>query len=361
MGSCKDRPGRWVFVRDNNTGRFWSPSYQPVTREPPSRCECRFGIGYTRILSVTRGIKAELLQFIPLGETVEIQTLALRNPSGGRTRRLSVFTHLEFINDTGEQDLVNIQCSGHLAQMDVDGSDPRILYVTTRFDGTRLLPFLAVSERPSGFETKCEQFIGDGSIECPQAVREGKVRCGLAGDDTAVGVFKIDVELPAGSEKIVHIVLRVVKDKAEASQEAHRWIGNDAGIREALEALKVYAAGLLEIFQCKMPDPEAGVTINTWNPYQCWINFQFSRSISGYATGLRRGMGTATRSKISWATCTWLPWPREVASWRPSAPCNFPDRYQKPSGRIQGREVGPHGWQEGEGRCSPRLGRQQSA
>jgi cellobiose phosphorylase len=292
LGSSKDRPGRWVFVRDNESGRFWSPSYQPVTREAPSRYECRHGIGYTRIRSLTRGIESELLSFIPLKETVEIQRLVLRNTNSKKARRLSVFTYREFINDTGEQDLANIQYSGHLANIDMDQADPRILYVTTSVFGDRPLPFLAVSEKPAGFDTKCETFLGDGSIEAPQVVVEGKTRGSLVGDDTAVGVFQIDVDLAPGEEKVIHIVLGVAKDKPEGAAKAKRWIGNDTAVLKALEDLKGYAVGLLETLQCGIPDPEAGVTINTWNPYQCWINFQFSRSISGYATGLRRSMGT---------------------------------------------------------------------
>ncbi|GAH78471.1 unnamed protein product, partial [marine sediment metagenome] len=59
-----------------------------------------------------------------------------------------------------------------------------------------------------------------------------------------------------------------------------------------LADLKEYAGELLATFQCAVPDPYAEVMLNTWNAYQCWINFQFSRSISGYAVGLRRCMGT---------------------------------------------------------------------
>jgi cellobiose phosphorylase len=292
LGSSKDRPGRWVYIRDNANGRFWSPSYQPVTREPPSRYECRHGIGYTRIRSVTRGVETEMLHFIPLGDRVEIQRIAMRNPSSTNTRRLSVFTYREFINDTGEQDLLNIQYSGHLAHADIDEGDPRIIHVKTGPPEGRPLPFLAVSEKPAGFDTKCETFIGAGSIEAPQAVAEGKTRGSLAGDDTAVGVFQIDVELSPGEERVIHVVLGMADGRKGAVESAHKWIGNDAGILHALGNLKEYAGGLLDAFNCKIPDPEAQVTINTWNPYQCWINFQFSRSISGYATGLRRSMGT---------------------------------------------------------------------
>ena len=101
-----------------------------------------------------------------------------------------------------------------------------------------------------------------------------------------------NVELAPGTEKVVHIILGVAKDKAECSALAKGWIGDEPKIQDALEALKSYAGAFLETFSCEIPDPEAEVSINTWNAYQCWVNFQFSRSISGYATGLKRSMGT---------------------------------------------------------------------
>ena len=293
IGCNKDRPGRWLYVRDNDTGRFWSPSYQPVTRARPAAYECRHGLGYTRIRSTYAGIASEMLFFIPLGEHVEVQRVVLRNKTD-RERHLSLFSYREFVNDSGFQDLTNIQYSGHLAHVDLDAEDNRILYVMTRQDGWRPLPFFAVSEPVSGFETKCDVFIGDGSIENPQAVREGKTTDTLVGDDTAVGVLKSDLTLAPGQEKVVHYILGVAPKptKDEAKAVITRWLGDDRKVLAALEELKAHAVGLVSALQVETPDEYASVMVNTWNAYQCWINFQFSRSISGYATGLGRSMGT---------------------------------------------------------------------
>ena len=66
-----DYGGRYLYLRDNGAGEFWSPSWQP-TRSKLDHYECRHGMGYTTIGSAYRGIEAKTCYFVPLGETLEI-------------------------------------------------------------------------------------------------------------------------------------------------------------------------------------------------------------------------------------------------------------------------------------------------
>ena len=61
-----DQPGRYVYLRDQETGAFWSVTWQPVRREPDAY-ECRHGAGYTRIATEHGGIASELLYFVAAG------------------------------------------------------------------------------------------------------------------------------------------------------------------------------------------------------------------------------------------------------------------------------------------------------
>jgi cellobiose phosphorylase len=291
VGCNKDRPGRWLYVRDNATGEFWAATHEPVARPVPDSYECRHGPGYTRITSTTAGITAELLHFVPLGETVEVQRVSVRN-DGDTARELSLFPYREFVNGDARSDLSNIQYSGHLAQASVDEHDDRVIWVDTNATHGRPQPFFAVSEPPAGFDTECAAFFGDGSPAVPQVVRDGVTTGSLAGDDTAVGVFQIDLTLRPGEERTIHLILGIADDRRAARQALARWLGDDGAVVAAFHRMRSWAVGLLGTLQCRLADPEAAVTLNTWNPYQCWVNFQFSRSISGHATGLGRSMGT---------------------------------------------------------------------
>ena len=55
----KDRPGRYLYIRDEETGAYWSPTWQPVMREL-SFYECRHGLGYTRITGVCEEVRTQI-------------------------------------------------------------------------------------------------------------------------------------------------------------------------------------------------------------------------------------------------------------------------------------------------------------
>jgi cellobiose phosphorylase len=57
-----DTGGRYLYVRDNATGAFWSPSWQP-TRTALDSYTCRHGLGYTIISSAYQGIATTALFF----------------------------------------------------------------------------------------------------------------------------------------------------------------------------------------------------------------------------------------------------------------------------------------------------------
>ncbi len=73
-----DYGGRYIYLRDDDTAEFWSPTWQPTRHELESYT-CRHGLGYTVIGSTCHGIKAEIRYFVPLGENLEIWQLSLTN------------------------------------------------------------------------------------------------------------------------------------------------------------------------------------------------------------------------------------------------------------------------------------------
>ena len=59
-----DSGGRYIYLRDNGSGEYWSPSWQP-TQRPLDSYECRHGLSYTDIQSSYQGIRAEIRYFVP--------------------------------------------------------------------------------------------------------------------------------------------------------------------------------------------------------------------------------------------------------------------------------------------------------
>ena len=68
-----DRPGRYIYIRDNETADYWSASWQPVGKSLDEyRSECRHGTGYTKMLADYAGIHSEALYYVPMDKEYEV-------------------------------------------------------------------------------------------------------------------------------------------------------------------------------------------------------------------------------------------------------------------------------------------------
>jgi len=106
-----DRPGHYVYLRDDETGEYWSVSWQPVGKDlAQAKYECRHGLSYSKFQCDYRDLHAEQTIFIPLGDDVELWDVRIRN-DGSTARSLSVFSYLEFSFHHIEIDNQNLQMS----------------------------------------------------------------------------------------------------------------------------------------------------------------------------------------------------------------------------------------------------------
>ena len=103
-----DRPGKYVYVKDRDTGEAWSLTWQPVGRGPSSAYRAAHGFGYTRAEAEVEGIASSVVFFVPVDDDREVWRAVLKNASG-RRRRLSVVGYVEFALGHALVDLIN-QC-----------------------------------------------------------------------------------------------------------------------------------------------------------------------------------------------------------------------------------------------------------
>ncbi len=102
-----DCGGRYIYLRDGESGRFWSPSWQP-TRHEASNYSCRHGLGYSVIGSDYEGIRAHTRYFVPLDENLEIWQTTVSNLRPAKAR-ISVFASIEFCLWDAQDDATNFQ------------------------------------------------------------------------------------------------------------------------------------------------------------------------------------------------------------------------------------------------------------
>lgn len=107
-----DQPGRYLYIRDNESEDYWSASWQPVGKDIDRyKSRCHHGMGYTRLTASYDGIRSEASYYVPLGKSYEVWGLSITNDSS-HTRSLTLTGYAEFTNHSNyEQDQVNLQYS----------------------------------------------------------------------------------------------------------------------------------------------------------------------------------------------------------------------------------------------------------
>lgn len=111
-----DKPGRYIYLRDDSNGDFWSASWQPVGKRDGYKSLCRHGLGYTTIEAEYEGIESHVTYYVPLNKDYEVWKLKLKNTSN-RNRDISIFGYAEFTNENDyEHDSINLQYSQFISR-----------------------------------------------------------------------------------------------------------------------------------------------------------------------------------------------------------------------------------------------------
>jgi cellobiose phosphorylase len=293
-----DSGGRYFYITEGKD--YWSPSYMPVKRELES-FECRHGLGYSKITGKRNGLKAELLFFVPLGHTAEVHQVTLTNESSAK-KSFKLFSFAEWCLWNAQDDSANFQRNFSTGEVEIEGST---LYHKTEYRERRDHYALYHVNAPiAGFDTDRESFFGlyNGFGE-PDVVAAGESKNSVASGWSPVASHCLAVELAPGETKTFVFTLgyvEVPKDKkwekpgvinkqpAKALIDA---FSTTAQVTAALAKLREHWNGLLGLYELSSKDEKLNRMVNIWNPYQCMVTFNMSRSASYFESGIGRGMG----------------------------------------------------------------------
>ncbi|HEX9042679.1 MAG TPA: hypothetical protein VF838_16970 [Trebonia sp.] len=295
-----DVGGRYLYLRDDATGEFWSPSWQP-TRTPLDEYECRHGLSYTTIRSARAGIAAQTLYFVPRGENLEVWRAAITNDRE-TTAQLSLFSLVEFALWDAQDDTTNFQRNYSTGEVEVvDG----VIYHKTEYRERRdHFAYFACSEPLAGFDTQREAFLGPyRGFHEPAGVERGKLSDSIAHGWSPHGAHHVKLTLEPGETKEVIFLLGYWENPRDAKFESlgvinksfvkpviEHWLKPQA-VREGFTDLKAYWDNMLSVLVADTPDADSNRMVSIWNAYQCLVTFNMSRSVSSYETGISRGMG----------------------------------------------------------------------
>ena len=293
-----DNGGRYFYINDG--GDCWSPSFMPIKKDLQFY-ECRHGIGYTSITGERNGISVNEKFFVPVNDACEIHRIKVKNTSNIK-KDIKLFSFVEFCLWDAQDDMLNYQRNLSTGEVEIEGS--AIYHKTEYRERRNHYAFYSVNTPIDGFETDRDSFLGAfNGFDSPDSVEEGKLKNTKASGWYPIASHMINVSLEIGEEKEFIFVLGYIenekdekfeslnvinKKKAKAMQEK---FSTPALCDSAFSELQAYWAKLLSVYTVKSNDEKLDRMVNIWNPYQCMVTFNMSRSASYYESGVGRGMG----------------------------------------------------------------------
>ncbi|UCD74812.1 MAG: hypothetical protein JSV91_13615 [Phycisphaerales bacterium] len=282
-----DRPGRYVYLRDDQTGEYWSVSWQPVGNDlDKAKYECRHGLSYSIFKCRYRGIEASQRVFIPLGDDVELWDVRIANKTR-RRRSISVFSYIEF-------SLHNVDLDNQDFQMGLyaSGASCRNGIIECDFHyAPGMQHFFASSFEPDSYDCVREEFIGPYRTETdPIAVERGKCSDSARLTGNHCGALHKRCRLKPGGE-IRLIFMLGMGPRKKIGTSIRRRYSSLANVDKAFARLRAYWDEKLSVLQCDTPHDGMNTMINVWNPYQAQTCATWSRFASFIEVGGRTGLG----------------------------------------------------------------------
>ena len=275
-----DSPHEVIYLRDEDSGTVWSATASPI-RVHGANYAARHGKGYSCFAHAAHGIELELLQYVPVDDSVKLSRLHLRNRSG-RARRLSITAYVEWAlgpNGTVPAPFV-------VTSIDA-GTGALFARNAWRAESGERIAFIDLG----GAQTSCTgdraEFLGrHGAVDRPAAVcgnapLSGRVGAGI----DPCGALQTRVELAADAEIEIVFLLGDAEShaQAEALVEKYRAADLDAVLRAATAQWEE----VLNTVQVRTPDRALDILLNDWLLYQTlacrvWARSAYYQSSGAY-------------------------------------------------------------------------------
>lgn len=293
-----DNGGRYFYVYDE--GDVWSHTWKPVKKDL-SFYECRHGMGYSKFVGERNNVRVSQLSFVPLEYNGEVHQITVKN-TGDTDKNIKLFSFIEFCLWDANDDATNFQRNFSTGEVEVKGS---VIYHKTEYKERRNhYSFYSVNSDIDGFDTDRDSFVGMyNGFEAPEAVMNGQATNSVASGWSPIASHQLNVSLKPGEEKTFIFILGYVENKEEEKWESKNVINKTKAeeminrfktsedVQKSFDELAAYWDELLGNYVLKSDDDKLNRMVNIWNPYQCMVTFNMSRSASYFESGIGRGMG----------------------------------------------------------------------
>lgn len=293
-GVPMDRPGHYVYLRDDESGDYWSVSWQPVGKPlDQAKYTCRHGMSYSVYECDYSDIFASQKMSVAMDDPVEIWDVRIKNNSD-RTRKLSVFSYLEFSFHQIAMDNQNFQMSMYASGSSYEDGiiECDLFYEEFGYQ------FFTADFTPDSYDCLRDKFIGSYRTEDnPIGVENGHLSGSSELGNNHCGALHKQLVLKPGEE--VRVIFLLGEGTRENGKKIRAKYANGPAADHVYEQLKVYWDKKINRLQIHTPDEGMNTLINTWTLYQAEVNIMFSRFASFIEVGGRTGLGYRDTSQDS--------------------------------------------------------------
>ncbi|MBE2281047.1 MAG: glycosyl transferase family 36 [Ignavibacteriaceae bacterium] len=302
-----DRPGRYVMVKDADSGEYRSLSWAPTIDKKYDNYECRHGLGYTKISTQFLGLNASITYFVPEGLTAEVWRVSIKNESD-KPRNLEIYSFAELMMGNALNDIINQPNDKHFTDIKFD-KEHNTLVCTRRY---WVLNKKVTVEQPNldwkyellftstlpvtGFDGSLDKFIGRWRSESnPEAVETGKMFNTEITAGDPVAALQNKIKLGAGETIEFAIVMATSPKNSDYNYKFNslNWdnLTSLPFLDSKFEELKKYWDNYLSYFTINTPDEKVNAMLNVWNQYQAAVTYEMARNSGYYHGGLLFGNG----------------------------------------------------------------------
>lgn len=281
-----DRPGHYVYLRDAESGDYFSISWQPVGKPlDQAKYSCRHGLSYSVYECKYDGIKASEKLFVPRGDAVEIWDVKIKN-EGDRSRKLQVFSYCEFSFHHIMIDNQNFQMSMYCAGSSYEDGiiEHDLFYEEFGYQ------YFTMNEEPDGFDCLRDKFLGAYHTETdPVAVINGSCSGSFEKGNNHCGALQKNITLQPGEER--RLLFFLGEGNREEGRRIRKKYSDYSAVDAAYDVMADFWENKRQKLQVETPNAGLNTLTNIWTLYQAEINVMFSRFASFIEVGGRVGLG----------------------------------------------------------------------
>jgi cyclic beta-1,2-glucan synthetase len=291
-----DRPGEAFYLRDNDSGDLWSATALPI-RDETATYVTRHGHGYSQFTHTIKEIAVDLVQFVPLRDSIKISRLKLHNRSS-RVRNISLTAYVEWVLSQSRQASAAFVTTGiDFTTGAMFARNPWSLSFGSR------VAFADMGGQQDDWTGDRREFIGrNGTLANPEALARPSPfsKTTGAGLDPCAAM-QTTIKIPPGeSREIVFLLGQTASaEDARALIARYRTAGLDAVQLEVAN----YWEDVLGTVQVTTPDRSMDIMLNGWLLYQTlacrvWARSAFYQASGAYGFRDQLQDGTALVSSL---------------------------------------------------------------